>query len=153
MTQGITRLSLGNPTRMADKLSDPFYREYQDKKKIEFIEFISKLPFKDFDILQPIDHLNESYRIRIKYKTNVIPVEFYDAIRKKYKKISIIRHSDGMEYFLLPFAPVSRITRQTWFILLLFLIMIVCLYIQLINKPSRYGWLFTHDIITQKITF
>lgn len=147
------RFSLGNVSKSGILMKDEGFAHIQEKKKQHFIRFLQSDGFPHFEIVKE-EMLNDGYRLTIKYKGDSVDIRHRDQIRKHWSDVKIRTHKDADEFYI-PFTLANRRSNRCvdcLIILIILFIMIMCIYIQILNKPCRYGFLLPNHVYSQERT-
>lgn len=140
MEGDVTRLSLGNVSVNGRKMRDERFARSQQSMTEDFIRFLGRQGAPKFTV---IDNLlkNDGYQLKIRYN-GPVDMRYRREIEMSWKNVKITTHKEFDSIFL-PFKDVRGSSNMAVFDAALFLgllvIMIMCVYIQMLNKPQRYG--------------
>lgn len=136
-----TRFSLGNVSVNGRRMKDERYAAEQQKMQEAFIAYLRREGAPKFTILENVLKC-DGYALRIQYTGGPVDIRYRESIRVAWKNARITTDKNSDMIFL-PFREPSRVSKMEIFdaclFLGLFLIMIMCVYIQMLNKPQRYG--------------
>jgi hypothetical protein len=142
------RFQLGNVSSTGADLKDAAFTELQDRHKQNFIEYLKRLPFKDYSIDGAIMLLDDRLRLKISYGGASVDQAFRNSIERFYPGTRV-ETNGSVDIVTIPFAKKPSIVRKAasccyegGIISFLLFIMLLCLYIQAFNKPERYGAFF-----------
>lgn len=148
MEEQVTKFSLGNVSVNGRKMRDETFATEQQKMQEAFISFLRREGAPKFTILSN-DLKCDGYELKIRY-TGPVDMKHREAIKVVWRRVKITTDRDCDSLFL-PFREPGRLSRFDIFDACLFLglilIMIMCVYIQMLNKPQRYGGPFFHVLL------
>lgn len=139
---------LGNVTERGKKMSNTAYYQAQEAMKNRFVSDLKVLAAAPKLRSGPIklrvyeeEVMNEGYRIVAVYES-AVSQEYRNLVQQRWRKVKIESKNNRDEFFL-PFGAGPDQYKKMWDVLVvgvLILIMLVCLYMEMLNKPMRYGF-------------
>jgi hypothetical protein len=145
----MTEYVLGNVTDMGSQLEDPMFAQRQEDRKDAFVKQIKELLGGKASISNATA-LNEGFSFKVTFGEAKIDNAYRTELQKSWPDIRIQTTVTGKDLIFLPFdalppagysqRPSILFTIMVW--LMVLLITTGLLYIQALNMPDRYGWIF-----------
>lgn len=133
-------LSLGNVSQNGILMRNERFARAQERMKQDFIRFMQRPGAPRFTIIDET-LLSDGYRILIRYDDARVDIASREEIKRAWKGVRISTEKD-MDSFVIPFKRVNLMAiglADLGLFAALILIMVMCVYIQMLNKPQRYG--------------